>query len=94
MIALTIGGYVIIHKGYPTDILDLIGKEFLFRVESKEEALFNFDDCYRVKRVCIDQSVIAEFQGEVDEETPLKLKFSPAFTKPGASDTNACVMDL
>ncbi|KAJ1375657.1 Nucleic acid-binding, OB-fold [Sesbania bispinosa] len=79
---------------YPCDILDLIGQEFLFRVERKEHAKFGIEECYIVKRVCADQSVIDEFKGVVDEETPLKNKFEPAFSKLGGCETSACVLEL
>ncbi|KAJ1433733.1 hypothetical protein SESBI_05876 [Sesbania bispinosa] len=79
---------------YPSKIMDLIGMEFLFKVESKEETLFQFDDSYRVKRVCFDKSIIEEYKGGIDEETPLKLKFAPPLPKLGDVESNACVMEM
>ncbi|KAJ1377218.1 hypothetical protein SESBI_49105 [Sesbania bispinosa] len=79
---------------YPCNILDLIGQEFLFRVERKEDAKFVSEGSYVVRRVCADQSVIDEFKGVVDEETPLKNKFEPAFSKLGGCEPSACVLEL
>ncbi|KAJ1407200.1 hypothetical protein SESBI_24521 [Sesbania bispinosa] len=79
---------------YPPEIMELIGMEFLFKVESNEESLFQFDDSYRVKRVCFDKSIIEEYKGGIDEETPLKLKFTPHFPKLADVETNACVMEI
>ncbi|KAJ1418044.1 hypothetical protein SESBI_16167 [Sesbania bispinosa] len=79
---------------YPSEIMDLIGQEFLFQVERKKDTVFGIDDCLRVKRVCCDSTVIAEFKAGMEEETPEKLKFAPAFSKLGGSESNACVLDL
>ncbi|KAJ1377765.1 hypothetical protein SESBI_48539 [Sesbania bispinosa] len=81
-------------ESYPSDILDLIGQEFLFRVERKEDAKFGSEESYIVRRVCADPSVIEEFKGVVDEETPLKNKFAPAFSKLGGCETSACMLEL
>ncbi|KAJ1406608.1 hypothetical protein SESBI_24966 [Sesbania bispinosa] len=66
---------------HPSDISNLVGSEFLFRVERKNHASFTFEECFRVKRVCSDPSIIADYKIGIDEETPLKLKFAPLFTK-------------
>ncbi|KAJ1436757.1 hypothetical protein SESBI_04066 [Sesbania bispinosa] len=66
---------------YPEEITKLVGKEFMFRLEKKEDTVFSLDESYRCRRVCSNSSKIAEFKEEVDEDTPLKLKFALAFSK-------------
>ncbi|KAJ1434114.1 hypothetical protein SESBI_05680 [Sesbania bispinosa] len=55
---------------YPREITDLVGREFLFQVEKKDDIIFGLDESYKVKRVCCD----------------IDLKFAPAFSKIGSSD--------
>ncbi|KAJ1380361.1 Nucleic acid-binding, OB-fold [Sesbania bispinosa] len=59
---------------YPSEIMDLTGQEFLFRVERKNDPMFAFDESYIVRRVCTDPSVIEEFKSGVEEETLSKNK--------------------
>ncbi|KAJ1441611.1 hypothetical protein SESBI_01233 [Sesbania bispinosa] len=79
---------------FPTEIKELIGKEFLFRVENKDESLFGLDDSFKVKRACSESFIIDEFKEALDDETPLKLKFAPPFTNMGNIDANRCRTDL
>ncbi|KAJ1426332.1 hypothetical protein SESBI_10350 [Sesbania bispinosa] len=72
---------------FPEEILNLVGKEMLFRIESSQEDLLTFDDAFKIKKVCCDVDILAEYKEQVDDETPLKLKFAPAFTK--LADCNA-----
>ncbi|KAJ1385244.1 hypothetical protein SESBI_41836 [Sesbania bispinosa] len=80
--------------GYPNQILNLVGKELLFRVERKEDEFFLNDECHRVKKICSDECIIKEFKELVEEDTPLKLKFAPAFSKLDQSKARSCVIDL
>ncbi|KAJ1423595.1 hypothetical protein SESBI_12218 [Sesbania bispinosa] len=73
---------------FPEEILNLVGKEMLFRIESSDEDLLTFDDTFKIKKVCFDVDIVAEYKEAVDDETPLKLKFAPAFTKIADSDAN------
>ncbi|KAJ1439052.1 hypothetical protein SESBI_02831 [Sesbania bispinosa] len=57
---------------YPSEIEHIIGKEFLFRLEQKDYALFNFEDSYRVNRVCSDPDIIVDYKAGMEFETPLK----------------------
>ncbi|KAJ1426976.1 Nucleic acid-binding, OB-fold [Sesbania bispinosa] len=79
---------------HPLDISNLVGSEFLFRVERKNHASFTFEECFRVKRVCSDPSIIADYKIGMDEETPLKLKFAPSFTKIIDEEATNCVKDI
>ncbi|KAJ1395665.1 hypothetical protein SESBI_33227 [Sesbania bispinosa] len=47
-----------------------------------------------VKRACVEPSIIDEFKEALDDETPLKLKFAPPFSKMGNIKANSCSLDL
>ncbi|KAJ1375325.1 Nucleic acid-binding, OB-fold [Sesbania bispinosa] len=79
---------------HPSDISNLVGNEFLFRVERKNHASFTFEECFRVKRVCSSPSIIADYKIGMDKETPLKLKFAPSFTKIIDEEATNCVKDI
>ncbi|KAJ1406125.1 Nucleic acid-binding, OB-fold [Sesbania bispinosa] len=67
---------------YPDEILSLVGSELLFRVERKEDNFFLYDECYIVRKICTDSSLINEFKEIVDDDTPLNAK------------GKSCVIDL
>ncbi|KAJ1408091.1 hypothetical protein SESBI_23825 [Sesbania bispinosa] len=58
---------------YPDDIMKLVGKEFLFRIEGKDYDSYNIDDSFKVNKICFEVSVIREFKDMVEDETPLKI---------------------
>ncbi|KAJ1380427.1 Nucleic acid-binding, OB-fold [Sesbania bispinosa] len=49
---------------------------------------------YPVRRVCCDNSILTEYTDCVEDETPLKLKFAPLFTKIQQEEGNKCVLSL
>ncbi|KAJ1421232.1 hypothetical protein SESBI_13817 [Sesbania bispinosa] len=57
---------------YPAALMDLVGHEFLFRVEVKDDAVYSFDECFRVRRVSSEPTLIREYTEGLEEETPLK----------------------
>ncbi|KAJ1438426.1 Nucleic acid-binding, OB-fold [Sesbania bispinosa] len=79
---------------FPTEIQELVGKEFLFRVENRDELLYGLDGSFKVKRACCDSSIIDDFKEALDDETPLKLKFAPPFTKMANIEGDSCRVDL
>ncbi|KAJ1434120.1 Nucleic acid-binding, OB-fold [Sesbania bispinosa] len=81
--------------GYPNEILDFIGQELLFRVELNGDESSTYDDeSIKVRKICYDPSIIKEFKELIDDETPLKLKFAPAFSKFEQSGGKTCVINL
>jgi hypothetical protein len=46
---------------YPPEIVSLKGRMMLFKVEKTASAGVMFDGSFRVKRVCVDTSIIEEF---------------------------------
>ncbi|XP_057437330.1 uncharacterized protein LOC130729560 isoform X2 [Lotus japonicus] len=48
----------------------LVGKELLLKVEKKSNTLFQYDDSYRIKRVCDDLAIIAAYKSAGHVETP------------------------
>ncbi|KAJ1392343.1 hypothetical protein SESBI_35888 [Sesbania bispinosa] len=81
-------------KQYPNEILALVGKEVLFKVEVKHDDSDNLDDSFKVKSVCTDCMIINEYKEDVDDQTPLKLKFAPAFSKMVDNDKTSCVIEI
>ncbi|KAJ1377418.1 hypothetical protein SESBI_48918 [Sesbania bispinosa] len=79
---------------YPYEILNFIWMELLFRIKRKEDPNFGYDDSFRVRRICSESSIISGFTDNIDDETPLKLKFAPPFTKVGHSEPNGTVMEV
>ncbi|KAJ1412229.1 hypothetical protein SESBI_20606 [Sesbania bispinosa] len=71
----------------------LIGKELLFKVEVKEDQEFKWDDSFKVKKVCSDESIIREFKEDSSVKTPEKSMFKTSLTEvPGegsAADASA-----
>ncbi|KAJ1408030.1 hypothetical protein SESBI_23886 [Sesbania bispinosa] len=64
---------------HPPEFMALVGKELLFKVEKTVKYTFNYDDSFKVKRVCDDKEIIKQFKKEKSVETPLKSKFQPPF---------------
>ncbi|KAJ1407467.1 Nucleic acid-binding, OB-fold [Sesbania bispinosa] len=85
---------VVKSSAHPSRISDLVGTELLFRVERKDEPTFTYEECFRVKRVCLDPDIIADYKSELDDQTPLQLKFAPTFTKIGGGECNKGAIDL
>ncbi|KAJ1430136.1 hypothetical protein SESBI_07920 [Sesbania bispinosa] len=81
-------------RRFPHEICSLVGKELLFKVETKEGALMNFEDSFKVKRICCDPSILCEFKEGLNIETPQQDKFQPLFTKVGPSDDTSCALDF
>ncbi|KAJ1414961.1 hypothetical protein SESBI_18473 [Sesbania bispinosa] len=79
---------------YPKEIGALVGKEVLFRVEVKHDELINLDDSFKVKSVCTDATIINQYKEDVDDDTPLKLKFAPAFSKLVDNEKKSCIVDI
>ncbi|KAJ1383837.1 hypothetical protein SESBI_43046, partial [Sesbania bispinosa] len=79
---------------FPTEMKGLVGKEFLFRVENKDGLFFGLDDSFKVKRACYEASIIDEYKEDLDDETPLKLKFAPPFTNMANIEGESCRNDL
>ncbi|KAJ1425376.1 hypothetical protein SESBI_11087 [Sesbania bispinosa] len=77
----------------PIEITSLVGKEFLSKVETKLDDSIAIDDCYPVKRICFDSTIISEYKAELIIETPLKQKFSPVFPTIGYGDGSASLCD-
>ncbi|KAJ1426810.1 hypothetical protein SESBI_10062 [Sesbania bispinosa] len=73
---------------------NVVGKELLFRVEQQEDTSFSYDQSFRVRRICSDLDIIAQYKAEIECETPLKMKFSPSFSKIRAGNGNPCVMEV
>ncbi|KAJ1400508.1 hypothetical protein SESBI_29493 [Sesbania bispinosa] len=78
----------------PEEIRNLVGKEMLFRIENSHEDLLSFSDTYKIKKVCCDVDIVAQYKEEVADETPLKLKFAPAFPKLAEADANGEGLEL
>ncbi|KAJ1398869.1 Nucleic acid-binding, OB-fold [Sesbania bispinosa] len=55
---------------YPEELNKLIGNEYLFKVEVKDDRAFRFDDTFKVKRVCQDKEIIREFKDDASIKTP------------------------
>ncbi|KAJ1422566.1 Nucleic acid-binding, OB-fold [Sesbania bispinosa] len=80
---------------YSDEILEFIGQELLFRVELNEDGTSTyFDESIKVRKICFDPCIINEFWDLIDDETPLKLKFAPAFSKFEQSGGKSCIIDL
>ncbi|KAJ1436221.1 Nucleic acid-binding, OB-fold [Sesbania bispinosa] len=58
------------------------------------QELIGEQEVFQVRRVCCDSSIKTEYKDCVDDETPLKLKFAPLFTKMEQEEGNKCVLDL
>ncbi|KAJ1429769.1 Nucleic acid-binding, OB-fold [Sesbania bispinosa] len=79
---------------YPDDMLSWVDKEMLFRIERKGESTFGYDESFPVRRICFDTSLISEFKDIANDETPLKLKFAPPFTKVPPIEGTSSVIDV
>ncbi|KAJ1407835.1 Nucleic acid-binding, OB-fold [Sesbania bispinosa] len=77
-------------KWDPSDILNFVGKELLFRIERKEDPTFGYDDCFKVRRICSDSSIISEFKEDIADETPLKVEVSPISFAPTSATEGEC----
>jgi hypothetical protein len=51
----------------------LKGRRFLFKVEKAELSTAFFDGSYRVKRICGDQTIVAQFALDGVDYTPTKV---------------------
>ncbi|KAJ1440691.1 hypothetical protein SESBI_01760 [Sesbania bispinosa] len=58
---------------HSSEFLGLIGEELLFKVEKTAEYIFNYDDSFRVKKVCAELEIIQQFKKSFIVESPLKL---------------------
>ncbi|KAJ1394819.1 Nucleic acid-binding, OB-fold [Sesbania bispinosa] len=58
---------------HSSEFLGLIGEELLFKVEKTAEYTFNYDDSFRVKKVCAELEIIQQFKKSFIVESPLKL---------------------
>lgn len=52
----------------------LIGKELMFKVEKGSNNFFQFDDSYRVKRICDDLSIIVAYKALSSAQTANVVK--------------------
>ncbi|KAJ1399210.1 Nucleic acid-binding, OB-fold [Sesbania bispinosa] len=81
--------------GYPPKILDFIGQEMLFSLELNAEKSSSFDgEAIKVQKICLYACILNEYKELIDDETPLKLKFVPSFSKFEDSGGKSCVIDL
>ncbi|KAJ1396443.1 glycine/betaine ABC transporter permease [Sesbania bispinosa] len=72
-----------------------IYQELHFRVELNAHRSSTFDDeTIKVRKIYSDPCIIKEYKELIDDETPLKLKFAPAFSKFEHSGRKSCVIDL
>ncbi|KAJ1403296.1 hypothetical protein SESBI_27444 [Sesbania bispinosa] len=71
---------------FPEEISRLVGKELLLRIERQGDGLYTSNDCYKVASLCTDLDLIEDFRSKMEEETPIKMKFAPHFTKMGMVD--------
>ncbi|KAJ1425087.1 hypothetical protein SESBI_11202 [Sesbania bispinosa] len=73
----------------------LLGNAKIFYLrQRKEDDLFLYDGCYSVRKIFSDSTLINDYKEMVDDDTPLKLKFAPAFTKLEQAEGKSCVIDL
>ena len=50
------------------ELAALIGKTYLFKVETKAEFSPRFEQSFRVRKICHDPSIIKEFMSKWDKE--------------------------
>lgn len=50
------------------ELAALMGKTFLFKVETKAEFSPHFEQSFRVRKICIDPAIINEFSSKWDKE--------------------------
>jgi hypothetical protein len=50
------------------ELAALLGKTFLFKVETKAEFNPRFEQSFRVRKICVDPAVINEFRSKWDKE--------------------------
>lgn len=49
----------------------LVGREMLFKVEKKSNSLFQYDESYRIKRVCSEVAIIDAYKLAGEVNTPV-----------------------
>ncbi|XP_057440670.1 replication protein A 70 kDa DNA-binding subunit C-like [Lotus japonicus] len=56
---------------FPSMIEDiLVGREMLFKVEKKSNTVFQYDDSYRIKRVCDEAAVMEAYKSDANAVVP------------------------
>lgn len=60
---------------------DIVGREFLFKVEKVCDHGVKFDDSFKVKKICDNLGVIEMFKSKVAVNTPTKVLFCSSIVK-------------
>ncbi|KAJ1384828.1 Nucleic acid-binding, OB-fold [Sesbania bispinosa] len=63
----------------PLELVNLGGKEVLFRVEKAYDYAFKYDDTFRVKNICVDEEIMEHFRELRKISTPNAKKFRIPF---------------
>lgn len=50
------------NHAIPKEMLDLVGKSYLFKVEYKPKKNSQFEQSFRVKKICVDEATINKFK--------------------------------
>lgn len=58
---------------YPDAIKEIVGKEFLFKVEKSADHGVKYDDSFKVKKICDVSFVIEAFKNLRSVQTPKKV---------------------
>lgn len=69
-------------NGYPTVLDSLIGKRMLFKVETKVNESVHFGGTFPVRRICLDEDIIAMFELSGADLTPIKVDCYLIFVPP------------
>ncbi|XP_057420810.1 replication protein A 70 kDa DNA-binding subunit C-like [Lotus japonicus] len=85
----------------PAQLLELVDKTFLFKVEIKKEKNSKYEACYRVNRLTDDASIIKKFTEllspknlEVDESFPEVIKTNPQKTEIAKMNSKDLMTDF
>ncbi|KAJ1430718.1 Nucleic acid-binding, OB-fold [Sesbania bispinosa] len=85
---------LVVSDGIDSIPLILFDSECYYLLRRQCKDLIAEQKCHKVRKICSDESIIKEFKELVEEDTPLKLKFAPTFSKLDQSEARSCVIDL
>ncbi|KAL6494610.1 hypothetical protein OROGR_031410 [Orobanche gracilis] len=78
----------------PIELLNLVKKTFLFRIEVNNTSNSKFEPSYRVKKICADPDLINQFKEAVlslnDDSSPLLLLETPT-SDESVTNTSSCL---
>ncbi|KAK2457830.1 replication protein A 70 kDa DNA-binding subunit E [Trifolium repens] len=80
--------------GLPPQIGGMVDKTWLFKVETKPSFNPRFEQSFRVRKICTDESIINQFKAKWDKEDATFIKIINDLQIPDAELQNLCLIEI